>query len=221
MPILRHSHEQEFTILPNSLIRNPALSLRDVGLLCYMLSLPPDWDFSVNGLNAILSNNGRSSVRASLKNLENQGYLKRTRLRDDVGRITNGQWIVSDLPLDEPRVDFRHEDNRHDENRQEDNRIQTKNIINKENKNKEKNKQTDISFPSLQEIEKFVQENGFLFSPEEFYDYYTARGWMAGSSPILDWRAQARSWNRRKQKEGGLNLGKNELDYPWHIGAEI
>ena len=138
MPILRHSHEQEFTILPNSLIRNPALSLRDVGLLCYMLSLPPDWDFSVNGLNAILSNNGRSSVRASLKNLENQGYLKRTRLRDDVGRITNGQWIVSDLPLDEPRVDFRHEDNRHDENRQEDNRIQTKNIINKENMNKEK-----------------------------------------------------------------------------------
>ena len=99
MPILRHNHEQEFTILPNSLIRNPELSLRDMGLLCYILSLPPDWEFSVNGLDVIIQKNGASSVRAGVRALEKADYLRRTQIRGIDGRILYHQWTVSDIPL--------------------------------------------------------------------------------------------------------------------------
>ena len=39
-----------FTILPNNILKNKDMSLKAIGLLCKMLSLPEDWDYSVEGL---------------------------------------------------------------------------------------------------------------------------------------------------------------------------
>ena len=230
MPILRHNHEQEFTILPNSLIRNPELSLRDVGLLCYMLSLPPDWEFSINGLDAVIQKNGVSSVKAGLKALEKMGYLQRTQVRGSNGRIQCWQWTVSDIPLKEPEVDFPHVEKPHVEKPHEENQPQTKNIRNKEYTNKEKREQKAFPLPGLQEVKAYIQENGLQMDAEQFYDYYTARGWKLGGSPIADWTALARNWSRRQRKEGaaiygnhegGNEYGKNGLEFPWKLGTEV
>lgn len=234
MPILRHNHEQEFTILPNSLIRNPELSLRDVGLLCYMLSLPQDWEFSIHGLDYVIQNNGASSVRAALKNLEKQGYLRRSWIRSEDGRIIRNQWTVSDLPIEEqdalpednkPYVENQHADNQHADNQHADNphaenRRQTKNISNKENNNKEKREQKALSLPDLQDIISYIQENGYQVDAEQFYDYYTARGWKVNGSPIADWTALIRNWARRERTEAGKQYGtvqKPEVKLPWQI----
>lgn len=234
MPILRHNHEQEFTILPNSLIRNPELSLRDVGLLCYMLSLPQDWEFSIHGLDYVIQNNGASSVRAALKNLEKQGYLRRIWIRSEDGRIIRNQWTVSDLPIEEqdalpednkPYVENQHADNQHADNQHADNphaenRRQTKNISNKVNNNKEQREQKALSLPDLQDIISYIQENGYQVDAEQFYDYYTARGWKVNGSPIADWTALIRNWARRERTEPGKQYGtvqKPEVKVPWQI----
>ena len=39
-----------FTTMLNHHLRNRNLSLKAVGLLSKMLSLPPDWDYSIRGL---------------------------------------------------------------------------------------------------------------------------------------------------------------------------
>lgn len=62
-----------------------------------MLSLPDDWEFSENGLQAILKD-GQTSVRSAIKELESSGFLARTRERDESGRIGRCIWIVSDYP---------------------------------------------------------------------------------------------------------------------------
>ena len=239
MAIYRHNHEQEFTILPNSLIRNPELSLRDVGLLCYMLSLPQDWEFSIHGLDYIIQNNGASSVRAALKNLEKQGYLRRSWIRSEDGRIIRNQWTVSDLPIEEqealpeenkpyvenphaekPHADNQHADNPHTENPHAENRRQTKNISNKENNNKEQREQKALSLPDLQDIISYIQENGYQVDAEQFYDYYTARGWKVNGDPIADWTALVRNWARRERTEYGKQYGtvqKPEVKLPWQI----
>lgn len=229
MAIYRHNHEQEFTILPNSLIRNPELSLRDVGLLCYMLSLPQDWEFSIHGLDYVIQNNGASSVRAALKNLEKQGYLRRSWIRSEDGRIIRNQWTVSDLPIEEqdalpednkPYVENPHADNPHAENPHAENRRQTKNISNKENNNKEQREQKALSLPDLQDIISYIQENGYQVDAEQFYDYYTARGWKVNGAPIADWTALIRNWSRRERTEYGKQYGtvqKPEVKLPWQI----
>ena len=224
MPILRHNHEQEFTILPNSLIRNPELSLRDVGLLCYMLSLPPDWEFSINGLDAVIRQNGLSSVKTGLKALEKIGYLRRTQVRGADGRILYWQWTVSDVPMMEPEADFPQV-----ENPQVENHLQTKNISNKVNTNKEKREQKAPTIPGLQDVKAYIQENGLSVNAEQFYDYYTARGWMLSGTQIVDWTALLRNWERRERKEGVLygnqngcsQHGANGLELPWKLCTEL
>ena len=234
MPILRHNHEQEFTILPNSLIRNPELSLRDVGLLCYILSLPPDWEFSVNGLDVIIQKNGASSVRAGVRALEKADYLRRTQIRGADGRILNHQWTVSDIPLEQlpdayPVVENPLVENQLVDNQLVENRRQTKNISNKVNTNKEKREQKAPSIPVLQDVKAYIQENGLSVNAEQFYDYYTARGWMLSGTQIVDWTALVRNWERRERKEG-VQYGKqnpaslheaNRLELPWKLCTEL
>lgn len=47
-------HKNEgFTVLSNGFIRDKNLSNRALGLLTFMLSLPPNWDYSIAGLTKV------------------------------------------------------------------------------------------------------------------------------------------------------------------------
>lgn len=43
MPVFRVEKVKDYTIMANTHLRNRQLSLRAKGLLCQMLSLPPEW----------------------------------------------------------------------------------------------------------------------------------------------------------------------------------
>ena len=58
----------------HSLFKNKNLSLKARGLLTTMLSLPNEWDYTVNGLCTILKD-GKSSIQSALRELEENGYL--------------------------------------------------------------------------------------------------------------------------------------------------
>ena len=51
-------------MIDNAIFQNKNLSLQAKGLLCLMLSLPDDWDFSKNGLISLS------------KHISNKAYLK-------------------------------------------------------------------------------------------------------------------------------------------------
>jgi hypothetical protein len=97
--------------------------MRDVGILCYLLHLPEEWEFTVNGLASILPHEGRDAITASLKRIEHAGYLSRERRRDENGRMLDAVWTVSDVPMTEIPAQV---------NPAQENRTQTKNISNKE-----------------------------------------------------------------------------------------
>lgn len=101
MAILRHHHEASYTVIPNNIFTDQGLSLKDIGLLCFILHLPDGWNFSVNGLASVLPHDGKDGITASLKRIEQAGYLKRDRERDSFGRLAEAVWIVSDTPMTE------------------------------------------------------------------------------------------------------------------------
>ena len=76
MGIIRIEHTSNYTVMSNTHLRDPRLSLRAMGLMSKMLSLPDDWDYSVAGLTAIVKE-GRDAVRKALQELEACGYLIR------------------------------------------------------------------------------------------------------------------------------------------------
>lgn len=53
--------------------------------------------------------------------------------------------------------------------------------------------------PNTDEIAAYCREKGFTdVDPEAFYDYYEAKGWVIGRSPMRDWHAALRGWHRRE-----------------------
>lgn len=75
-----------FTVMSNYHFQDKEISLKAKGLLGLMLSLPSNWDYSVNGLVAIVKEN-KAAVQTALKELEEHKYLKRTRVQDETGRF--------------------------------------------------------------------------------------------------------------------------------------
>lgn len=96
MAFLRKEHKENYTCISNDVFKSD-LSLKARGMLCTMLSLPDDWEFSENGLQAILAD-GQTSVRSAIKELESAGFLSRKRERDESGRMGRCVWIVCDYP---------------------------------------------------------------------------------------------------------------------------
>lgn len=104
MPIYKNK-TQQFTTVAQNIIRDENLSLKDLGLLVSLLSLPDSWEFSERGLYAIFPNDGQNSIRTGLKNLEEFGYLKRERKRIS-GKLADVEWSIYDSPcLENPNVE--------------------------------------------------------------------------------------------------------------------
>ena len=91
-----HKYEG-FTMMQNHHLRNKGLSLKAVGLLSKILSLPPDWDYSLRGL-ATLNTDGIDGVRSAMKELEDHGYVVRTQRRDENGRMSKSRYEVYEIP---------------------------------------------------------------------------------------------------------------------------
>ena len=98
MGVIRVEHNANYTTMSNYHLRDERLSLRAIGLMSKMLSLPEDWDYTVKGLCAIVKE-GRDAVRKALMELEAAGYLVR-----EQGRSAGGNFASNDYTLfEEPR----------------------------------------------------------------------------------------------------------------------
>ncbi|MBR4555789.1 MAG: helix-turn-helix domain-containing protein [Ruminococcus sp.] len=50
--------------------------------------------------------------------------------------------------------------------------------------------------PTLDEIEAYCYEINSSVDAASFCDHYTSNGWMVGSSPMVDWKAALRRWEK-------------------------
>lgn len=80
-----------------------------------------------------------------------------------------------------------------------------------QSKSESKNKR--FTKPTVEEIRNYVTENHYSIDPETFFDYYEARGWIAGKTPMKDWKAAVRLW-QRKQKPTVFTTPPSPLPEP-------
>lgn len=93
MAVFRVAKLSDFTTMSNHHLRNRSLSLKAVGLMSKILSLPDEWDYSLKGL-ATLNTDGIDGVRSAIKELEDAGYIVRRQLRDKNGRMSHSEYLV-------------------------------------------------------------------------------------------------------------------------------
>lgn len=96
--IIKRKVRANFTVLDNNVIRDDRLSWKALGILTYLLSLPPDFKLYLKMLGS-LRPSGRDSTRTGLVELQECGYLKIEKIRDDEsGRFSGNFWEVTDTP---------------------------------------------------------------------------------------------------------------------------
>ena len=94
---MREEKTRDYTVMSNHHLRNTNLSLKAKGLLSLMLSLPEEWDYTTKGL-ARICKDGVDSICAGVRELEEQGYVIRERVRNPNGQLGSIEYTILEQP---------------------------------------------------------------------------------------------------------------------------
>lgn len=192
MAILKNGIEREHTIIPNSAIRDGRLRLQDIGMLCFMFSMPDGWNLSSNSVAEYLKNDDKNAVIESLRRLKEIGYLT---VETTGGKERKGKVItISPAPPQKCENDKQTIDSGKPEQKP----------IEKQNRRIK---------PTLQEVREYCEERKNGIDPVAFMDFYDTNGWVQGrGKPIKDWKAAVRTWEQRRKEN---NNGGEKYQYKY------
>lgn len=77
--VCRVHKNANYTVMSNYHLQSRNLSLKAIGLLSKVFSLPDDWDYSIAGLTCICKEN-ETAIKSALNELKEWGYLTVTKL---------------------------------------------------------------------------------------------------------------------------------------------
>ncbi len=96
--IERDGHHSNYTCISNAVLRDERLSFEVMAFMVKILSLPDDWSFSVKGI-AKVCKVGERTVYRYFKELEECGYLRKERIKDERGCFVDTSYFFTENPL--------------------------------------------------------------------------------------------------------------------------
>ena len=198
MSVIRVNNTKGFAVMSNYHFQDKEISLKAKGLLGLMLSLPSNWDYSINGLVAIVKEN-KAAVQSALKELEEHKYLKRTRVQDETGRF-DYVYDIYEKPYDKlPWTENRCTDIQCTENPCTENQPQIN--TNKQNTNKQNTKELNTN--------EYKEKNNKKESVNSVIAEYTENKDLQDA---LHGFVEMRNKARKPLTARAMKLSLNELD---------
>lgn len=214
--IKRYKSKNHVTI-NNAIMKERDITLKAKGLFSMVMSLPDDWDFSINGICSIIKEN-YTAVNSAINELIEAGYCRRERIKEN-GKFVGCNYEFSEVKMGSPRLGFLNVENPHVENLNDNNNssIDTPIIdkeINKESLSNDKQKKSRFVKPTIEQIAKYIEEKKMHFDAERFFDYYESTGWMVGRNHMKDWKAACRTWEHKRKQEDDKEEQKKADEIP-------
>jgi hypothetical protein len=222
--IIRRKHNGNFTVIGNGLVENEALSAEALGVLCYLLSRPDNWQVIPDQLQTRF-NVGRDKMYRVLSELIDLGYISRSQAKDPENHIFGkSEYVVYDEPRPEkadtgPRPCFPRPEKPRPEkadtiirtDRQPELKEKQELILTGDEPPNPKPKRAKARTPLPEgwtvDGADSAHAAGLNFTPEmirsmgeAFADYHQARGNM-----MADWHAAWRTWCANQIKYHGRN----------------
>jgi len=92
-----HNRDKDFTQIDNNVLNSEELSWKAKGLLVYLLSKPDDWKIYIKELSEA-SNDGKTSTSSALKELIEQGYAFKEKIREEDGKFGGYKYEIYEKP---------------------------------------------------------------------------------------------------------------------------
>ena len=52
--------------------------------------------------------------------------------------------------------------------------------------------------PTVEEVRRYCMERRNTIDAQSFVDFYDSKGWLVGKTPMKDWKAAVRTWERSR-----------------------
>ena len=188
MEVIRVIKNKNYTTISNQLFKDKTISLKAKGLMGYLLSLPNDWDLSINGMVAC-SKEGRAGIASAINELIKYGYIERIAVRFK-GKFKGYDYFVFENPpkAEKPITEKPITENRIQLSKEVIKERINKNTLNKENKFKVK-------------VFSFDYPKNML---DNFFDYWSEPN-RSGSKmrfeiqPTFDIARRLKTWSKREK----------------------
>ena len=96
---------KDYSTISNVFFKDKNLSLKAKGLLAMVLTLPDNWDFTINGIEAI-TKEGKTAIYSAIDELKEHGYCKVTSVRDENGAFNGNDYTFIEIPyMENPNMD--------------------------------------------------------------------------------------------------------------------
>lgn len=96
---------KDYSTISNVFFKDKNLSLKAKGLLAMVLTLPDNWDFTINGIEAI-TKEGKTAIYSAIDELKEHGYCKVTSVRDEKGTFKGNDYTFIENPyMENPNMD--------------------------------------------------------------------------------------------------------------------
>lgn len=98
MAIIKHdTHLRCYTVMNNTCLQDPNMSMKAKGLYAYLMSLPEDWVLHQTELKRHFKD-GRDSIRTAINELIQNGYVTKVDTRNELGQIIDCTYTVYEEP---------------------------------------------------------------------------------------------------------------------------
>lgn len=210
--------EENYQKVSKSIIFDGTIDALTLGIYVKILCLGKEWNLNISGLSTLLELSS-AKVKTAISKLEKAGYVKRQRVRNESNQFIGWDYIVSSIPFDPAersdlsksrlsekptigKTDYRENLPPEKPTIGESNGIYRDN---NEDRNLNVDKDNNISKsrkvfvkPTIEEVAAYCRERGNTIDPEAFIDHYESNGWIVGRSPMKDWKAAVRTWEKRR-----------------------
>lgn len=105
MAIIRVEKDKNnpYVQINKNVLNDPRISFKAKGLMAYLLSLPDDWEiYESEVVNH--SRDGKDSLKSAIKELIETGYIERTRIRDEKGRLGAYEYTVREVSIQDGKT---------------------------------------------------------------------------------------------------------------------
>lgn len=175
--------ENDFTIIPNEILRNKEMKSSTKNILLTMMGLPTEWDFSIAGISACVYE-GRETVQKALVELEKLGYITRKRERKENGTLGAMIYTIHQFPVSESENTYKNNFSNQDVKNHK--QVKPKQVsetqISTYNKIKNQNNKTvnsasethdsDFDFEILQKVTELTDDETIIEAIQYYLDKY-------------------------------------------------